>query len=1327
MDDKLVKVDYKLHGKEQWQMWKFKIRILMNASDVFDVVDGSLPRPEVTSSNYESNIKEWKKKDMSAQNIISATVGQQPTLHIINCKSACEMWNKLNSVYEQKSNTSVHFLQQRFYSYVKDANDNMAVHIAKLEEIAQQLNDLGEGISDSMLMTKILMTLPNNYNHFHSAWESTAENERTAENLRTRLMIEESRISSQEPVESSEALLAKKSSQRQSKNNSKKSKGKSKCFHCHETGHWKKDCPKQKSSNEKGESQAFSCELSKSISDSDAWFLDSGASDHMSNKFEWFTEYEKYSSPKMIRVGNGELIPAYGKGNIHILAYDGRRWIRRHLSDVLYVPAIHLNLFSMSRILEKGFTLTSDESKCEFKSNGNIVAVGERQVRLYKMFFKFLVSSEGDASAHTALKKESLKKWHERLCHQNVAHVKHFLRNNNIDYIDEQFVCEACIYGKHHRSSFSSREEKSSECGQIIHADLSGAIEPESIGGSKYYVIFKDDFSHYRHVRFMKNKSDVFEHFKHFVKMIDTQHDFRVRIFRSDNGTEFCNQNMANFMKERGIVHHRTIPYTPEQNGSAEREMRTIGEAARTLIHSRSLNKALWAEAVNTAVYVLNATGTSTIVGKTPYELWHHKKANIEHLKAFGVDVYKHIPKQLRRKLDCKAAKCVFVGYGENVKGFRLWNPATNKVEFSRDVFFDENFIENEIIVNVNSGDKGDESEKTTATANESDDSSKAANDTENSSNATEVNSNDVSRNSIDTSVIDLSSSIDEEFNDCDDGMQNNMRGWCDVTTSNIMNRPRLYRQNASTDFCCESDALAFMATFDEPATFQEATNSKQKKQWVAAMNEEIESLLKNRTWSLVDLPSGKKVIDNRWVFKIKTNTDGSVDRYKARLVIRGFTQEHGVDYSETFSPVVKFTSIRTILAIAAQRKLKLKQFDVKTAFLYGDLEEDVYMTQPIGYNDGSGKVCKLIKSLYGLKQASRCWNKKFTMFIKQFDFIVSTSDPCVFIHSKNGITIILAIYVDDGLMAASNEKCMTPVIDFLNEHFEIKTFDAKCFLGLEINQRPDGAIYIHQSAYSRKILNRFRMIDSNTVAVPADPSQTLCTVDIRDECNFPYREAIGSLMYLAIATRPDISYAIGNCSRFMENPAPVHVNAVKRILKYINGTLNFGLFYINDSEFYLRGFSDADYAGDVDNRRSTSGCLFLLGTCVISWFSTKQRSVTLSTTESEYVAAAEAVKELIWLKRLLSEIAPDIEQIPRFYMDNQSAIKIVKNPEFHKRTKHIEVRYHFIREKYERKEFLLEYVSSNEQLADVFTKALARNKFEFFRNKMNIVNSNTT
>lgn len=273
---------------------------------------------------------------------------------------------------------------------------------------------------------------------------------------------------------------------------------------------------------------------------------------------------------------------------------------------------------------------------------------------------------------------------------------------------------------------------------------------------------------------------------------------------------------------------------------------------------------------------------------------------------------------------------------------------------------------------------------------------------------------------------------------------------------------------------------------------------------------------------------------------------------------MRGSTQEYGVDYQETFSPVVKFTSIRSILAMAASKKMKLKQFDVKTAFLNGDLEENVFMKQPIGYDDNS--VCKLVKRLYGLKQASRCWNKKFTTFIEKFDFRMCQSDPCVFVRSGEKNMMILAIYVDDGLIVADDENAFEPVIEHLRREFEIKVFVAKCFLGLEIDHRSDGSIRIHQEAYAKRVLHRFNMADCNAVATPSDCNKNLGEFEAAEETNFPYREAVGSLMYLAVATRPDISFAVGCASRHLEKPATAHVNAVKRILKYIRGSTGMGI-----------------------------------------------------------------------------------------------------------------------------------------------------------------------
>lgn len=435
-----------------------------------------------------------------------------------------------------------------------------------------------------------------------------------------------------------------------------------------------------------------------------------------------------------------------------------------------------------------------------------------------------------------------------------------------------------------------------------------------------------------------------------------------------------------------------------------------------------------------------------------------------------------------------------------------------------------------------------------------------------------------------------------------------------------------------------------------------------------------------------------------------------SIVRHKARLVARGFTQEYGIDYLETFSPVVRFTSLRSILAIAASQNMHMKQFDVKTAFLNGELEETVFMKQPIGFDDGSGKVCKLQRSLYGLKQASRCWNRKFTSFIEQFGLEVCDSDPCVFVSHQNNIIV------------GSDRASVEEVIKHLTKEFEINSMNVGCFLGFEIERQSDGSIFMHQMAYANKIIEKFRMNECHPVSVPSDPDQVLCKFDESNASDYPYRQLVGSLLYLAVATRPDIAFAIGSVSRYMESPTVTHERALKRILKYITGTADHGIQFERKGNQRLIGYSDADYAGDVTTRKSTSGFCFLFNGGMISWNSSLQHCVAQSTTESEYVAASEATKELVWLKRLFSELMPKImDGEIDFFMDNISAIRLVKNPEFHKRTKHIDVRYHFIRQKFEEGAFDLQHVSTKEMIADVFTKALPRERFEFLRALMGL------
>ena len=485
MDSESIKID-KLQSIEQWSCWKFQVKIILKANDLWDIVSGAT-QEEMTEAMFDTELKRHSRNDSKAQKIIVISMGHEPMLHIVNCKYACDMWEKLESVYEQKSKTSIHLLQQRFYSFSKEPEDSMALHISNLEKIVQQLKDLGESVSDSMVITKILMTLPSNYNHFYSAWESTHVENQTLNNLTARLMMEESRMETVRSSECSEALYAnKKNSAKQWKKNKAKKTGK--CFLCKENGHWKSECPKrlnEKHLNKK-KGDAFISETLNStvIDEDDCWYLDSGASDHMSKRKEWFVNYTKFYEPMPVRIGNGDRIYAYGKGDINIIAYNNNECImEKHLSNVLYVPEIHLNLFSSSCPLDKGLKLVSDNKQCELKKDNVTVAVGIRDNRLFKLLFK-VVQNERVFSNSVVSETDSLKTWHEKLCHQNIISVKKFLRNKNISFKDSKdFFCEACVYGKHHRSVFTSSKSRSENSGDLIHTDVCGPMQTLSIGG----------------------------------------------------------------------------------------------------------------------------------------------------------------------------------------------------------------------------------------------------------------------------------------------------------------------------------------------------------------------------------------------------------------------------------------------------------------------------------------------------------------------------------------------------------------------------------------------------------------------------------------------------------------------------------------------------------------------------------------------------------------------------------------------------------------------------------------------------------------------------
>lgn len=666
----------------------------------------------------------------------------------------------------------------------------------------------------------------------------------------------------------------------------------------------------------------------------------------------------------------------------------------------------------------------------------------------------------------------------------------------------------------------------------------------------------------------------------------------------------------------------------------------------------------------------------------------------------FGSEVFVHVPKEKRRKWNKKVKKGIFIGYCDDTKGYRVWITEERKIEVSRDVIFRENVQNNNPLVSVTKEENAENSVVfgPGIFGNDNPDGGQQENHTEQPVVVVPVQNDDFEDE-------DIFFEVEPNYDD-------------DSTREINKNRQSFVSQRTrSKSYLVQSMEIGYCFVSEkEPKNFEMALASDDSIKWKEAMDDEYDSLIENETWKLVDLPRGRNAIDNKWVYKIKETPTGDIERYRARLVVRGFSQEYGVDYYQTYSLVVRYTSIRTIMAIAAAENLKLAQFDVKTAFLYGDLSEEIYMKQPVGYEDRTSKVCLLRKSLYGLKQASRNCNEKFTKFLQSYDLKVSSADPCVFIGDAER-RVILGLFIDDGIVAARREEDITSLMNYLTKEFKIRVMDARRFAGLEIDRSQDGSVHLKQRLYTTKILEKFRMSDAKSLATPAE---NITSVSTDLATNYPFREAIGSLMFLAVGTRPDISFAVGRASRSLSKPSDDDVTAVKRIFKYLRGTLDYGIFYKKTSKFTLECFSDYDYAGCPVTRRSTSGYIFNLGSGAISWCSQLQKCVVTSSTEAEYVAGSQSIKELIWLERLVSDLLIKCDSVC-LHMDNQSAISLVENSEPHKRTKHIEIKYHFIREKFREGLFKLKYVPTEDQVADIRTKPLSKVKFEKFRDLMGV------
>ncbi|KAK9873685.1 hypothetical protein WA026_023685 [Henosepilachna vigintioctopunctata] len=1242
----------RLKGRENYTEWAFAVRNVLVLDDLHGCIDG---------------VETDAVKDGKAKAKLVLTIDSSLFVHIKEAATTKELWLNLKKLFDDSGFTRKIGLLRLLVSIKLENSDSMETYVTQLIETAQKLKGTGFEIDDKWIGSLLLAGLPEKYLPMIMAIEHSGM-DLSVDAIKRKLLDSEP-----EPVgNTGSAFSIRKvgnTVDRQKKDSSKTSSVRNvkqvKCFKCQQTGHFKNKCPLNKDRNMNAFSAAFLC----GNFDKTDWYIDSGASKHLTVRRDWIKNISDCGKQEIVTANNQKLSA------------------KSSVTDVLFIPELKTNLISVSQLIRNGNSVKFDAGGCcIFNKKNNLIGTARLVNNVYKLNIK--------NKEHCFLSTASSRIWHRRFGHinnQDLCNMEAAVNGMKITSRENLTNrCVICCEGKQSRDAFKNKGTRANSVLEIVHTDICGPMETISLGGSRYFLLFEDDFSKMTFVYFLKNKSEVFECFKRFRMMVENQMDTGIKILRSDNGGEFCGKDMRNYLAMNGIIHQTTNPYTPQQNGVVERMNRSLVEKAKCMLFDAKLDTKFWAEAVNTAAYLKNRSPSQTLKNKTPYEMWFNHKPNVSNVRVFGSKIMVHVPKERRTKWQKNSVEMILMGYGERTKGYRVYNPDNNVISTSRDVVVIEN---DEIEISLDNTDSvgATEQDKELEVKTSDDDEQYGANDDTNG----------------DSDYIPD----------------------CPIPDSRTDQEPRRSKREAKPKkfvdhisyMCALNSNQEDLKYSEDPVTVDEALSKWDREQWKAAMEEEYNSFVRNNAWEIAELPKGASVVDSKWVFKKKINSDGSV-RYRARLVARGFSQKSGIDFNETFSPVVRHSSLRLLIAMSVQLNLKIIHLDVMTAFLNGELNETIFMKQPEGFQVSKdiNKFCKLNKAIYGLKQASRAWNMKVNKVLTDIGYERSKIEHCIYVKSKDNLLTIIALYVDDFFVFTNDVSEEIFLIENLSNNFMIKNLgEAKKCLGMNITRNYEkGTIVIDQKDYILQLLEKFNMSECKSVKTPLESKLEFDLT--KENCkDVPYQELIGSLMYLAVLTRPDIAYSVSFLSQFNNNHSVEQWKCAKRILRYLKSTKDNCLVFTKSTD-NLHGFVDADWGSDKLDRKSYTGFVFKISNSAISWESKKQRTVALSSTEAEYMAMAEATKEAIYLQNLIFEITGKLNYITLFN-DNKSAQALANNPVYHKRSKHIDIRYHFIRDAVLNNQIKLEYLQIDKMTADIFTKSLSVDKHYRCLNELNM------
>lgn len=997
------------------------------------------------------------------------------------------------------------------------------------------------------------------------------------------------------------------------------------------------------------------------------------------------------------------------------------------------------------------------------------------------------LDSNGVAVAALATSsQQALELWHARLGHIGLPALHTLARQELVDGIDFSGwvdntldICEACVYGKTTRAAFPTGGERSQPTTrplELVHSDLCGPFPVPSFRGARFYVSFIDDFTRNAWVYYLAHKSDTLAAFKTFKAAVERDGAHKIGAIRTDNGREYDNGTFLAYLAANGIKWQHSAPYSPQQNGIAERFNGTVVSHVRAMLKQAALPHRFWAEATAHAVYLYNRAPHRAIKDVTPYEKYSGRRPDLSNARIFGCDAYAYVhDDQGRRKLDDRAIKMIYLGWSAEAKAYKLCN-AFGTIMASRTVTFDER----RVIANIKPqlAVSPLRIKNTTPPATPSPTPAPPDIPTTFDRPSRVIAFNELEEDAADGSEEEFLEKEQEELQ----GQEEPGPAQLLVNAGTAARAPAAPKEvrrsgrgpaapTPAQDYLVKgrtvpaaysADAFTFVADASgqviiDPVNYKSALTSKHAIDWRKAVSAEFVGLLENGTFTVEALPRERKALTGKWVLTIKTNADGSLNKFKARFVARGFLQIAGLDYADVFAPVTRYTSIRLIAAMASDPALFTAHSDVKQAYLNGQLKEELYLELPEGAceillstiepgsgvsaetralaadmfksiqlakADGVRVALRLHKTLYGLKQAGREWNKLLDNTLCSAGFKNYLAELCLYIKRMSTSWVLVAVYVDDLAWISNDEAMLRDCQGVLGARFTVTDLGTlSWFLGMAIKRTP-GTVTIDQTAYIADALIKFGMDSCKALTSPIDVSERL-TKDMApandDEraamVTVPYRSAVGTLMYLAISTRPDIATAVNLAARFLENPGPRHWLAVKRIFRYLQGTRDLALKYTFDVHTNeIVGFCDADWGGDTDTRRSNTGYAFLLHGAAISWQSKAQTTVALSSSEAEYMAAGAAAREALWFRGLAEFIGLPFAGPLTIFTDSQGALGMIKSEAVKPTSKHIDIRCHFLRDHVTKGDLLFVYVPTTEMAADCLTKGLSADTLRYTR-----------